>query len=310
MHIKSLKVFCDVACRKSFSRAADDNGLTQSGASQLIHQLEGRLGVKLIDRSQRPFQLTAEGEVFYAGCREIVGRYSALEEEVRSLREEIDGRVQVASIYSVGLSHMSGQVQAFMAQHPKCKVRLQYQHPDRVVEMVQQGQVDLGLISFPRSSKQIKASVWRTEPMVLVVSPEHPLAAAAASGIAIRELHGQDMIGFESGLRIREELDKAFAAHDVEVNYVHEFDNVETMKRAVEINLGVGLLPEPTVEKEVREGLLKSIPLRDAALWRPVGILQKRGRKLGRAANKFLEQLHAAGQGQDTAHKVSTTAAR
>ena len=294
MHLRSLKIFCDVAGRKSFSRAADDNGLTQSGASQLVHQLEERLGVKLIDRSQRPFLLTQEGEVFYAGCREIVGRYSALEEEVKSLRSEIDGRVQVASIYSVGLSHMNRQVQAFMANHAKCKVRIQYQHPDKVVELVLQGQVDLGLISYPRSTKHLKATTWKMEPMVLVVAPNHEWANA--SEIFIRDLHGRDIVGFDTRLRIREELDKTFASHGVEVNYTQEFDNVETIKRAAEINLGIALLPEPTVEQELRDGSLRKLHLVDVQLWRPVGILQRRGRELGRAAKKFLEQLHASAQ--------------
>src|SRR3981081_4153155 len=67
MHLKALKIFCDVVYRRSFSRAADDNGISQSGASQVVHQLERRLGVKLVDRSNRPFTLTPEGEVYYDG---------------------------------------------------------------------------------------------------------------------------------------------------------------------------------------------------------------------------------------------------
>ena len=82
MQIKSLKVFCDVVERRSFSRAADDNGISQSGASQMVHHLEEQLGVRLIDRSKRPFVLTPEGKVYYDGCRTLVRGYDALEEEV------------------------------------------------------------------------------------------------------------------------------------------------------------------------------------------------------------------------------------
>src|SRR5882724_3517611 len=98
VQLKTLKVFCDVVRERSFSRAADENGISQSGASQLVHQLEDSLGVKLIDRSKRPFVLTPEGEVYYEGCRKLVQRYFALEEEVRTLHEEGAGRVSVASI--------------------------------------------------------------------------------------------------------------------------------------------------------------------------------------------------------------------
>ena len=115
MHLKSLKVFCDVVGKRSFSRAADENGISQPGASQMVHQLEEHLGVRLIDRTKRPFVLTPEGEVYYNGCRKIVQRYFALEEEVRTLHQEVAGRVSVASIYSVGLSHMNLCLQKFQS---------------------------------------------------------------------------------------------------------------------------------------------------------------------------------------------------
>ena len=94
MHLKSLKVFCDVVGRRSFSRAASENGISQSGASQIVNALEEQLGVQLIDRTKRPFVLTPEGEAYYEGCRKLVQRYFALEEEVRTLHDEVAGRVQ------------------------------------------------------------------------------------------------------------------------------------------------------------------------------------------------------------------------
>ncbi|MCA9171692.1 MAG: LysR family transcriptional regulator, partial [Planctomycetales bacterium] len=105
MQIKMLKVFCDVAARRSISLGARDNDVSQSTASQMIQHLEDRLGVRLLDRSKRPLVLTAEGLVFHRGSRKIVDRYLSLEEEVRTLHAEVAGRVSVASIYSVGLSH-------------------------------------------------------------------------------------------------------------------------------------------------------------------------------------------------------------
>ena len=119
MHLKSLKVFCDVVGRRSFSRAASENGISQSGASQIVNALEEHLGVKLIDRTKRPFVLTPEGEVYYEGCRKLVQRYFALEEEVKTLHEEVAGKVSVASIYSIGLSHMNRFVQRPTSRQPR-----------------------------------------------------------------------------------------------------------------------------------------------------------------------------------------------
>ena len=289
MHLKSLRVFCDVVGRRSFSRAADDNGMTQSGASQIVHHLEEYLGVKLIDRSKRPFVLTPEGRVFYDGCRGLVQKLYALEEEVRTLHQEVEGRVTVASIYSVGLSHVNRCVKEFLSLHPKANVRVEFQHPQRVHELVEANQVDMGLISYPRTSRTIKATPWRDEPMMLVCAPHHPLAGRR--GVALTELDGLDMVGFDPELRIRREVDEVLAEHGVNVRVAMEFDNIETLKRAVEINSGVSLLPEPTVRREVQLGSLVSIPLSDIKLVRPLGIIHRCEADLGATARHFIKFL-------------------
>lgn len=255
----------------------------------MVHHLEDELGVKLIDRSKRPFVLTAEGQVYYDGCRKLVQRFLALEEEVRTLHEEVAGRVSVASIYSVGLSHMCRFVQDFMRQHPKANVNLQYQHPDRVYELVRNDSVDIGLVSYPRDSRTIKAIAWREEPMVFVCSPQHVLANADT--IEITQLDGLDFVAFDEHLRIRNELDKKLSAHGVHANIAMEFDNTETIKRAIEIDSGVGLLPEPTVAREVTGGSLVAKPISDIELVRPLGIVHRRGAELGRTARRFIQLL-------------------
>ncbi len=289
MHLKSLKVFCDVVGRRSFSRAANENGISQSGASQIVNALEEHLGVKLIDRTKRPFVLTPEGEVYYEGCRKLVQRYFALEEEVRTLHEEVAGRVSVASIYSIGLSHMNRFVQRFLRDYPKANVHVQYQHPRRVYELVETDQVDLGLVSYPRSSRAIKASVWREEPMVVVCAPSNRLAQR--DRVSLPELHGLDMIGFDADLEIRNEIDRALAARGIELRVSMEFDNIETIKRAVEIDAGISILPEPTVDKEISAGALVARPLAGIDLKRPIGIIQRRGKELGKTARRFMQLL-------------------
>ena len=289
MHLKALKVFCDVVSHRSFSEAAAENAMSQPGASQMVSQLEDHLGVKLIDRSKRPLVATAEGEVFYAGCRKLVQKYQALEEEVRTLHDEVAGRVSVASIYSVGLSHMNRFVQEFMQKLPKANVRIQYQHPDRVYEMVETDQVDLGWVSYPKASRTIKALAWRDEPMVLACSPKHPLAWRER--IPLEALDGCDLVSFDPELQIRRELDRVLAAHEIDMRVVMEFDNIETIKRAIEIDAGVGFLPAPTVDKEVQSGSLVVRPLQGLTLSRPVGIILRNGKELGRIAHLFLELL-------------------
>jgi DNA-binding transcriptional LysR family regulator len=289
MQLKSLKLFCDIVGRRSFSRAAAENGISQSGASQVVNTLEEELGVKLLDRTRRPFVLTPEGEVYYDGCRKLVQQYFALEEQVRTLHAEVAGRVSVASIYSIGLSHMNHFVQSFLKLHPKANVRVQYQHPHRVYELVETDQVDFGLVSYPRSTRAIKATLWREEPMVLVCAPQHPLALKER--VSLADLHEQEMVAFESDLEIRAEIDRALSDAGAEVRVTMEFDNTETIKRAVEINAGVSLLPEPTVDREVAAGALVAKPLAETSLKRPIGIIQRRGKELGQTAERFMRML-------------------
>jgi DNA-binding transcriptional LysR family regulator len=294
MQLKSLKVFCDVVGWRSFSRAADENGISQSGASQVVHQLEQRLGVKLIDRSKRPFVLTPEGETYYEGCRKLVQRYDVLEDQVRTLHEEVAGRVRVVSIYSVGLHLMNRYVQQFLSQYPKANVRLEYQHPHRVYEAIEKDQADLGLLSYPRASRTIEAIGWREEPMLLVCAPHHRLAGRQT--VEFEELNGENFIGFDSELTIRRELDRVLQMHGVEVQVVMEFDNVETMKRAVEIDAGVSFLPEPSVAREVAAGTLVAVPLAVDELVRPLGIIYRRGKELSSTTRRFIALLQSEGQ--------------
>ncbi len=298
VHLKALKIFCDVVRQRSFSRAADENDISQSGASQVVHQLEEGLGVKLIDRSKRPFVLTPEGEAYYDGCRSVVERYFALEDRVRTLHQEVVGRVRVASIYSVGLHHMNRYLQEFLTHHPKANVRLEYLHPDRVYQSVEDDVADIGLISYPKASRTLQAIHWREEPMMLVTAPTHRLAGRTQVGL--RELHGARVIGFDRELTIRNEIDRVLNLHRVEVSVAMEFDNIETIKRAIEIDAGIGLLPEPTVMREVQAGTLAAIPLDTDELVRPLGIIHRRGKELSSTAERFIELLQREGKNLDT----------
>lgn len=291
MQLKSLKIFCDIVRRRSFSRAADDNGISQSSASQVVHQLEEQLGMQLLDRSKRPFVLTAEGERYYDGCRQLVRQYDKLVNEVRTLHDATAGRLNVASIYSVGLAHMSAFMRKFSAAYPGAEVRLEYLHPDRVYEAVENGEADLGLVSFPEESRSLAAVPWRNESLTVVCHPTHTLAKRPS--VALAELADESFIAFEAGLRIRAEVDRLLLVEKVDVDITLEFDNIETIKRAIEINEGVSILPEPTIAWEVASGLLAQVSLEESAYERPLGIIHRRDRSLCPIGEQFVQLLQS-----------------
>ena len=101
------------------------------------------------------------------------------------------------------------------------------------------------------------------------------------------------MIGFDSDLTIRREIDRVLQLHGAEVRVAMEFDNIETIKRAIEIDAGVALLPEPTVLREVAAGSLVAVPLATDELVRPLGIIHRRGKELGSTTRRFIELLQS-----------------
>jgi DNA-binding transcriptional LysR family regulator len=299
MQLESLKVFCDVARLRSFSQAAQVQGrhFTQSAASQVVAQLEERLGnVQLIDRSTRPLQLTPLGQLYYEGCRQLLDQYAELEATIRTAHAQLAGTVRVAAIYSVGLGDISQYVQRFKADHPDVTVHLEYLHPDRVYERVREGAADLGLVSFPRRSPKLASQPWRQEPMVLTCSPVHRLGPCRE--IRPGQLEGEHYIHFDRGLTIRREVDRFLREHEVTVEVVLEFDNIENIKKAIELGAGIALLPEPTVRREAEDGSLMAKPLVGCGpLVRPLGIIHRRHHRLTGAAQRFMELLrdHPAG---------------
>jgi DNA-binding transcriptional LysR family regulator len=289
MHLQALKIFCDVVRHHSFSRGAAENRVTQSSASQTIHQLEKRLGVTLVDRSRRPWKLTAEGKVFFDGSVDLLDRAARLEQEVRHFHAEVSAVVRVAAIYSVGLGPMNGCIQRFMAAHPGTRVQIEYLHPDRVYERVLEETADLGIVSYPQSRRDLAVIAWREEPMVLTTPPSHRLARLRA--VAPQELRGETFVGFDRGLVIRRQVDRFLKRHGVTVSVAVEFDNVEAIKRAVEVGSGVSILPQPTLEREVTMGALRAVPFTGPRLVRPLGLIHRRGKRFNLAVERFVQLL-------------------
>lgn len=289
MQIESLKIFCDVVRFHSFSRAALANEVSQPAASQVVNQIEKRLGLQLIDRSRRPWELTEEGRIYYEGCQEIVESHAKLEAELRRRTRSPEYTVRVSAIYSVGFQDIGKIIERFRLEVPGSDVQIEYVHPDQVYQAVLTDEADLGLISFPHPGREILALAWREEMVGVVGRPDHRLARRTE--IIAAELDGESLVTFERGMTVRRELDRYLRRHEVEVTVVGEFDNIDTIKRAVEDGVGVALLPEPTVRREVEAGTLAFTRLAGEPLIRPLGIIHRRRRPLNPAVTRFIELL-------------------
>ncbi len=289
MNIETLRIFRDVVAHRSFSLGAAANNVSQSAATQSVHRVEKHFDVQLVDRGKRPFVLTPEGEACYEGFREVLEMYDAVDVRVRSLRKEITGVVKVAAIYSVGLHDMRRCMQDFMRSYPKASVRLEYLRPNKVYDAVMNSEVDLGIVSYPTASANTTVIPLRSEKMVVICRPDQALAQRKT--VTAENLESQDFVAFERDLLIRKEIDRYLRKRSVSVRVAMEFDNIETIKEAVEVGAGVSILPEPTVRTEAGSGRLIAIGLAFPQLERPIGIIHRQRKVFTPTMVKFVESL-------------------
>ncbi len=270
------------------SRGAALNGISQSAASQRLHELEKGLGVALLDRSTRPLAVTPAGHLYLEFCHEVLRRKERLDADLDELRTRIEGSVRVVSIYSVGLSDMARLRQEFEARWPQASLEVEYLRPDKIYEAVIDGAADIGIVSYPETVRSLTALPWRNEPMAVAAAPSHVLAGRETLEPA--DLAGLDFIAFDSDLPIRRAIDRFLREHGVDVNVAMHFDNIQMVKEAVAVGAGVSILPRRALGAELELGRLVAVPMRPE-ITRPLGLIHRRGRKFSHAALCFLELL-------------------
>ena len=289
MQIENFKIFADLVETKSFSKAAKLNGITQSAVSQQARSMERNFKTLMIDRSQKQFNLTREGQRIYEAAKEILHVYEKLESELQEMKKVISGTIRISTIYSIGLHELPPYIKKFLHDFPSVNVRVEYRRSNLVYEDILHNSVDFGLVAFPQRIRQIENIPFRNDTLVLITHPQHPLAQIG--DVDIKALAGHKFIGFDPDIPTRKAVDQIFRDYKLEITPVMEFDNIETVKRAVEIDHGVAIVPHATVVQEVRQGTLTAISFKGKEFTRPLAILHRKGRVLTPAMKKFIEVL-------------------
>jgi DNA-binding transcriptional LysR family regulator len=290
MHIETLKTFCDLVETGSFNKAARLGFISQSAVSQQLKALETRYNQPLLERgARRELALTDAGRVFYAECRELLDRFRQLEERLRAPTGAIAGTVRLATVYSIGLHELPPYVTRFMKAHPLVKVHVEYSRTDKVCEACLQNTIDFGIVAFPLRRSNVAVIPWQQEKLVLVCPPHHRLARRRR--VRLAEIAGESFVAFERDIPTRKTIDRILRDHHVAVETVMEFDNIETIKRSIEVGSGVSILPETTVVNECKNGLLATTDFVEGPFTRDVGVVHRRGRVFSAAAREFVRLL-------------------
>ena len=293
-----MKLFCDLVETRSFSRAAELNFLSQSAVSQRLRTLEVEYAQVLIERGKGkgPVSPTEAGRILYEGVKPLLHEFAELDARLRGLSDEVTGTVKVATVYSVGLHALPARLKPFLALHPGVNVHVEYSQTDKVYRDVLSGAVDVGIVACPSARAGIEIVPFGEEAMVLICAPKHPLAQEAA--MDLRQLEGQNFIGFSDEIPTRWLIDEHLLAAGAKVRVEMAYDNIETIKNLVEIQSGVALVPEDTVRQEARDGRLAVVPLiAEQAFRRPAGLLLKKLRSRRAAVRAFIEAVQIASTG-------------
>lgn len=291
MQIENFKIFADLVETKSFSKAAKLNGITQSAVSQQARSMERHFKTLMIDRSQKQFQLTREGQRVYETAKEILHDYEKLASELQEMKKIISGTIRLSTIYSIGLHELPPYIKKFLTDFPSVNVRVEYRRSNLVYEDILHNAVDFGLVAFPVKMRQIEIVPFREDKLVLICHPEHALSKLKT--VDVKQLAPHRFIGFDPDIPTRKAVDNIFRDHKFEIEPVMEFDNIETVKRAVEIDAGIAIVPQATVVQEIRQGTLCSVSFKGKGFSRPLALLHRKGRVLTPAMKKFIDMLEA-----------------
>ena len=289
MQVETLKIFCDLAQLQSFSKTADKHLLSQSAVSQQLAQLELTHKCQLLDRKKRPIELTKEGHLFYKGAKDIVERHEQLINDLNSLKSSVSSRINVGAIYSIGMHTLPNYVKKFMVKYPTVNVHIEYFNAGTIYELVLAGEIDVGLVAVPRKDKRLQVYEFEDEPLVLVCSPKHPLANN--SQVDIHKLQFERFISFEKNVPTRMWIDGILQRYNVSIQMTMAFDNIETVKRAVEINSGLSILPQTAIVQEVQAGTLRAVEFSNEIFVRPTGIIVRKDKIFSRAGRYLIELL-------------------
>jgi DNA-binding transcriptional LysR family regulator len=291
MQFESLKVFCDLAETESFTQTAHINSVSQSAVSQTISALEKHFRTLLIERSKKNFRLTTEGEVLYDYGKQLLRMYEGIRGRMQELKHVISGEIRLATVYSVGLHDLPPYVKRFMQEYPEVKVQVEYRRANQVYDAVLGNVVDVGLVAYPVHDARWEIIPLLKERLVLACHPQHPFARLRS--VRLKALNGERFVSFELDQPTRKALDKILRRQGVTVQHVMEFDNIETVKRAVELNCGVAVVPQATVRQEVANHTLAAVAL-EGDYFRTLGAVYRRSKVLSPALKQFLTLLQKA----------------
>jgi DNA-binding transcriptional LysR family regulator len=291
MNIQTFKIFCDLVETKSFSKAADINSISQSAVSQQIRNLEKRYKVNLIERGKGSLTLTQEGKIFHEYSIQLLSMFKDLEDHLDNYSDVIAGEIKLSTVYSVGLHELPPYLKTYFKKCPKVKLSVHYSRINKIYNDIITNVIDMGIVAFPKEHASIDITPFKNDRLVLICNPENPLSKLDRIE-DMDLLQGLNFCAFEKDIPTRKHIDNILEEHNVRVHIKMDFDNIETIKRMVEVDEQlVSIVPTSTIVREIEMGTLKAVSILDDKFLRPIAVITKKGKNLSKATKNFIQLL-------------------
>jgi DNA-binding transcriptional LysR family regulator len=289
MELDQLKLFTDLVREQSFTRVAEKNFLTQPAVSLRIRNLEEELGTRLLERTTRKVLVTEEGRILYDYARDILSKAEEVKAVLMERQDKVVGSVRLATVHSIGLHELPAYLKVYISRYPQVVLHIDYHTGDVVHRMVQEGDVDLGIVAYPEPKANLVTLPFLEDEMVAICNEAHPFSSR--DSIRLSDLNEQPFIAFDEGIPTRKAIDAVLARRHIRVNIKMQCDNIEILKKMVEVGLGVSLAPRFSVRAEVQQGVLFCLPISDYSFKRPLAMIHRRGKALSRPMQAFVDLL-------------------
>jgi DNA-binding transcriptional LysR family regulator len=297
MDLAELQVFLTVASERSFSRAAARLHRTQPAVSQAIRRLEEDLGERLFDRSAKDGKLTEAGRVLLDYAQRLMRLAEEAESAVRDLRDLQRGRVLVGA-NEAAVHVLLPLIDRFRALHPKIQLDIRRVPSRQIGVEVQQRSLDFGVLSFPPAERGLASIRLGEDELVMLTAPVHPLASR--KNVTMAELGQQSVIAHNEASPARERVLRLFEQKHEQLNITIALPSLDGIKRAVEMNLGVALLPRRCALTEIARGTLVAVRVAQVRLPRHLRLIYRQAGELSHAAQSFLEVVRRYEPAEDT----------
>jgi DNA-binding transcriptional LysR family regulator len=286
MDLAELQVFLTVASERSFSRAAARLHRTQPAVSQAIRRLEDDLGERLFDRSAKDGKLTEAGRVLLDYAQRLMRLAEEAEGAVRDLRDLQRGRVLVGA-NEAAVHVLLPLLDRFREDQPRIQIDIRRVPSRQIGVEVQQRSLDFGVLSFPPAERGLGSIKLGEDELVMLTAPTHPLAARRQ--VTMAEVGQQSVIAHNEASPARERVLRLFEQKHEPLNITIALPSLDGIKRAVEMNLGVALLPRRCALTEIARGTLVAVRVAQVRLPRHLRLIYRQTGELSHAAQSFLE---------------------